>query len=86
MDKEKGKATNTSEPLTNWRSTYSKVTLANKTIPSTSCKTFVGKAVKPIRKSCAPINATTREMNIYIPTVRARRNGTFFYKRTGTRR
>ena len=60
--------------------------MANKTIPNTFYKTFAGKAVKPIRKSHAPINATTREMNIYIPTIRARCNRTLFYKRTGTRR
>jgi hypothetical protein len=86
MDKGKGKATDASEPSTNRRSTRGKATPANKTIPGTSRKTPAGKAVKPTRKSRAPINATTREMNIHIPTVRARRNGTLLYKRTGTRR
>ena len=86
VDKGKGKAIDTSKLLTNQRSTRGKATLANKTIPGTFHKTPAGKAIKSIKKSHASINATTREMNIYIPTVRARRNGTLLYKRTGTRR
>ncbi len=85
MDKGKGKATDTYEPFTSRKSTRGKTTPA-KTIPSTSRKTPASKPAKPTRKSRAPINATTREMNIHIPTVKARRTGTLLYKRTGTRR
>ena len=83
MDKGKGKAINIFKLLINQRSTYSKTTLA-KTIFNTFCKTFTNKAV--VRKSRTPINITTREINIYILTIRAKYNGTLFYKRTGTRR
>jgi len=82
MDKGKGKAT---EPLTSRKSTRGKATPA-KTIPGTSRKAPARKPAKPTRKSCAPVNATTREMNIHLPTVKARRTGTLLYKRTGTRR
>ena len=82
MDKGKGKAT---KPLTSRKSTRSKATLA-KTIPSTFYKTPTSKPAKPTRKSRAPINATTREMNIHLLTVKARRTRTLLYKRTGTRR
>src|SRR6267142_4758826 len=85
MDKGKGKATNTSKLLTSRRSTYSKATLA-KTIPSTSYKTPTSKAAKPTKKSRAPINITTREINIYILTIRARYNRTLLYKKTSTRK
>ena len=85
MDKGKGKANDTSKLLTSWKSTRSKATPA-KTIPSTSRKTPASKPAKPTRKSRAPINATTREINIYLPTVKARRTKTLLYKRTGTRR
>lgn len=85
MDKGKGKATDASGPLTSRKSTRGKATPA-KTIPGTSRKTPASKAAKPARKSRAPMNATTREMNIHIPTVKARRTGTLLYKRTGTRR
>ncbi len=85
VDKGKGKATDISELSTSRKSTRGKATLA-KTIPSTSRKTSTSKAAKPARKSRAPINVTTREINIYIPIIRARRNGTLLYKKTGTRR
>jgi len=85
MDKGKGKATNTYKLFTSRKSIYSKTTPA-KTIPGTSRKTPTSKPAKPTRKSYAPINATTREINIYIPTVKARRTRTLLYKRTGTRR
>ena len=85
MDKGKGKATNTYKPFTSWKSIRSKTTLA-KTIPSTSYKTPTSKPTKPTRKSRAPINMTTREINIYIPTVKARYTKTLLYKRTSTRR
>ena len=85
IDKGKGKATNTYEPFTSRKSTRGKTTSA-KTIPGTSRKTPTSKPAKPTRKSRAPINATTREINIYIPTVNARRTGTLLYKRTCTRR
>ena len=84
-NKGKGKANDTSKPLTSRKSTRGKATPA-KTISSTSRKAPISKPAKPTKKSRAPINATTREMNIYIPTVKARRTGTLLYKRTGTRR
>ena len=61
-NKEKGKANNTSKLLTSRKSTYSKATLA-KTIPGTSYKAPTSKPTKPTKKSRAPINATTREIN-----------------------
>ena len=85
MDKGKGKANNTSKLLTSRKSTRSKATPA-KTIPSTSRKAPTSKPAKPTRKSYAPINATTREINIYIPTVKARYTRTLLYKRTSTKR
>ena len=85
INKGKGKANNTSKLLTSRKSIRGKATPA-KTIPSTSYKTPTSKPTKPTRKSYAPINATTREINIYIPTVKARRTRTLLYKRTSTRR
>ncbi len=85
IDKGKGKATDASEPLTSRKSTRGKATPA-RTIPGTSRKAPASRPAKPTRKSRAPMNATTREMNIHIPTVKARRTGTLLYKRTGTRR
>jgi hypothetical protein len=82
MDKGKGKAT---KPLTSRKSTCGKATPA-KTIPSTSRKTPISKPTKPTRKSRAPINTTTREINIYLPTVKARHTRTLLYKRTSTKR
>ena len=82
MDKGKGKAT---KLLTSRKSTCGKATLA-KTIPSTSHKAPTRKPAKPTRKSRAPINATTREINIHLPTIKARRTRTLLYKRTGTKR
>ena len=71
--------------LTSRKSTCGKATLA-KTIPSTSRKAPTSKAAKPTRKSRAFINTTTREINIYILTVKARYTRTLLYKRTGTKR
>ena len=85
INKGKGKANNTFKLLTSQKSTRNKATLA-KTIPSTSRKAPTTKPTKPTKKSRAPINATTREINIYIPTVKARYTRTLLYKRTGTRR
>ena len=82
MDKGKGKAT---KPLTSRKSTYGKATPA-KTIPSTSRKTPARKPTKPTRKSYAPINVTTREINIHLLTIKARYTKTFFYKRTSSKR
>ena len=83
MDKGKDKVDNASEPLTTQKFTHNK-TISAKTIPGTSCKVFAGKAPKPIRKSHTYINAITREMNIHVPTIKARHAGTFHYRRTAT--
>ena len=85
INKGKGKANNASKLLTSQKSTYSKATLA-KTIPGTSYKAPASKPTKPTKKSYTPINVTTREMNIHILTIKARRTRTLLYKRTGTRR
>ena len=84
-DKGKGKVDDPSQQLTGRKSTRGKATLV-KAIPGTSRKVPVSSAPKPTRKSRARTNATTREMNIHIPTVRARRAGTLHYKRTATTR
>ena len=85
IDKGKGKVDDPSQQLTGQKSTYGKATLV-KAIPGTLYKVPVSSAPKPTKKSCAHINATTREINIHIPTVRARRAGTLYYKRTATTR
>ena len=73
VDKGKGKATNTSKPLTSRRSTYGKATPA-KTNPGTSRKTPASKASKPARKSRAPINITASDLvNRGTSTVRGTR-------------
>ena len=60
--------------------------MVNKIIFNTFYKTLFNKTTKFIKKSYTLINITTREINIYILTIRAKYNKTLFYKKTSTKR
>ena len=82
MDKGKGKADNIFKLLTTQKFIDSKV---NKIISSTFYKApiniiFINITSKPTKKSYIYINAIIKEINIYIPTVKAKYIKTLYYK------